>query len=256
MNFKENMVAFYTILNKECTRFLRIWPQTFLPSVITTSLYFLIFGHIIGQKLSTINGVSYIEYIMPGLIMMVIITNSYSNTVSSFFSERFQRNIEELIVSSTPNISILIGYVLGGVIRGLMNGFLVFLVSVFFMGYIEPHSITIMITIAVITSIIFSTAGFINGMFARNFDDISWVTSFVLTPLSYLGGIFYSVDDLPGFWKEISLFNPILYCVDIFRYSILSVGVYDITIPFVMIFGFMALLLFVALRLMRYTLYK
>ncbi len=256
MNFKENMIAFYTILNKECTRFLRIWPQTFLPSVITTSLYFLIFGHIIGQKISLINGVSYIEYIMPGLIMMVIITNSYSNTVSSFFSARFQRNIEELIVSSTPNIIILIGYVLGGVIRGLMNGLLVFIVSMFFMGYVVPHSISIMISISVITAIIFSTAGFINGMFARNFDDISWIPSFVLTPLSYLGGIFYSVDELQGIWKEISFFNPILYCVNIFRYSILSVGVYDITIPFIFIFVFMVLFLVVALQLMRCTLYK
>lgn len=256
MNFKENMIAFYTIINKECTRFFRIWPQTFLPSVITTALYFLIFGHIIGQKISLINGVTYIEYIMPGLIMMVVITNSYSNTVSSFFSATFQRNIEELVVSSTSHFIILVGYVLGGVIRGFLNGALVFIVSIFFMGYTEPHSVSLMVSIAFITAVIFSTSGLINAMFARNFDDISWVPSFVLTPLSYLGGIFYSVDELHGIWRNISKFNPILYCVDIFRYSVISVSTYEILIPFIALFVFMFLLLFIALQLMKFKLYK
>ena len=227
MNLEEIIIAYTTITRKEITRFIRIWPQTFLPNIITTTLYFLIFGKVIGSQIKYIEGFKYIAYIMPGLMMMSVITGSYSNTVSSFFSSKFQKSIEEILVSPTPYYVILLGYITGGIIRGIISGLLVLLVSTFFIK-IKILSLGIVILVLFLTSTIFAIIGLINGMFARNFDDISWIPSFVLTPLSYLGGIFYSVKDLPGMWSKASLFNPIFYCIDSLRYGILGIQTLDL----------------------------
>ena len=249
-------VVFFTIVRKEVVRIFRIWPQTLLPSMITTSLYFLIFGNIIGKHLNLVDGIEYKQYIMPGLIMMTIITNSYGNTVASFFSAKFQRNIEELIVSPTPRYIIILGYVCGGAIRGISNGILVYLVSIFFIGYVVPQHITLLVFITIVSSVIFSMAGLINGLFAKNFDDVSWVSSFILTPLSYLGGVFYSINNLPSIWKKISMINPISYCMDIFRYSFLSISSFEVMWPLFFITLFVVILFIITLSLMKHKLYK
>ena len=219
--------ALATILRKEVTRFLRIWTQTLLPSVITMALYFAIFGNFIGSRIQDINGFKYIDFIAPGLIMMAVITNSYSNTVSSFFGSKFQRNIEEILVSPTPSWVIVVGYTFGGVLRGLLVGLLVTLVSLFF-TQIHIFNLIVLILFVLLTSIVFSLAGFLNAMFAKKFDDVAIVPTFILTPLTYLGGIFYSIKLLPSFWQNLSKINPILYMVNGFRYGFL--GFSDINI--------------------------
>jgi len=213
-----SFISLYTITRREVTRFLRIWPQTLLPSAITQSLYFLIFGGFIGSQIASINNVSYMEFIIPGLVMMAVITNSYMNTSSSFYISKFQRNIEEMLVSSTPNWAIITGFVLGGVLRGLLVGLVVFAVSFMF---VSPHifNIAIILLFAVLTSTVFSLAGLVNAVFAKKFDHINIVPTFVLTPLTYLGGVFYSIKNLPEFWQRVSQFNPIVYMVDGFRYG-------------------------------------
>jgi len=215
------------MMRKETLRIFRIWTQTLLPSVVSTSLYFLIFGSFIGSRIGLIGEVTYLQFIIPGLVMMAVITNAYSNVVSSVFSAKFQRNIEELLVSPLISPVILLGYIIGGVIRGIIVGVLVFLVSRFF----TPLPIThpwIVITTIVGTAFLFALFGFINAVFARKFDDIAIVPTFVLTPLTYLGGVFYSVSHLPPFWQKISFFNPILYLVNSFRYGFL--GISDISV--------------------------
>jgi ABC-2 type transport system permease protein len=220
-------VALGTIVRKEVTRFFRIWTQTLLPSVITMTLYFVIFGNLVGSRIQGFNGFKYIDYIAPGLIMMAVITNAYTNVVSSFFSIKFQKNIEELLVSPTPAYVIVLGYAFGGVLRALIVGILVTLVSLFF-TQLPVHNIAIIIVYAILTAIVFSLGGLLNAIFAKTFDDVSIVPTFVLTPLTYLGGIFYSITLLPKFWQTLSLANPILYMVSGFRYGFL--GISDINI--------------------------
>ena len=225
--FRPNMVALQTIVHREIRRYTRIWPQTLLPPAITMALYFVIFGNLIGSRIGQMGGFSYMEYIVPGLIMMSVITNSYSNVVSSFFSSKFQRSIEELLVSPVSPHVILIGFALGGITRGLAVGFIVMISSMFFTD-LYVHHLGITLLVITLTASIFALGGFINAVFARNFDDISIIPTFVLTPLTYLGGVFYSINLLSPFWQTLSLANPVLHMVNAFRYGIL--GVSDIRI--------------------------
>ena len=234
MNAREKYIALRAILDKEVTRILRIWQQTLLPSAITMTLYFLIFGAFIGSKIEGMGGVSYIQFIMPGLIMMAVITNAYSNVSSSFFGIKFQRSVEELLVSPTPSYIIILGYVLGGMFRGLLVGTIVLLISLFFTK-ISLHSLAIVLVFIFLTSLVFSLAGFLNGMYAKKFDDVAIVPTFVLTPLTYLGGVFYSISLLPDFWKTISLLNPIIYMVNGFRYGFLGISDINIWIGFIIL---------------------
>jgi ABC-2 type transport system permease protein len=227
----EQYTAFMTILRKEIRRYLRIWPQTLLPSAITMSLYFVIFGTLIGSRIGEMGGFSYMQFVVPGLIMMAIVTNSYSNVVSSFFGSKFNHSVEELLVSPTPNYVILLGYVVGGVTRGLFVAAVVTLVSLFFTR-LQIHSYVVVLVIVLMTSALFALAGFINAVFANSFDDISIIPTFVLTPLIYLGGVFYSMDLLPDFWANVSRLNPLVYVVNAFRYGVL--GVSDVSLPFAM----------------------
>jgi ABC-2 type transport system permease protein len=201
--------------------------QTVLPPAITTSLYFIIFGNLIGSQLGPVEGFSYMQFIAPGLIMMAVITNSYANVVSSFYSSKFQRHIEEMLVSPLPNYLILLGFVGGGVARGLIVGTVVTVIALPF-AQLHIHNILVVLSVVVLTAVLFSLAGFVNGVYAKSFDDISIIPTFVLTPLTYLGGVFYSIDMLPGFWQDVSLLNPILYMINAFRYGIL--GVSDISV--------------------------
>ncbi len=241
MYFRANLTAYNTIVIKEILRFSRIWLQTIVPPAITTTLYFIIFGRLIGSQLGDINGYSYMDYIVPGLIIMSIITNSYANVVSSFYGTKFHHHIEELLVSPVSNLTIIIGYVSGGVARGMIVGLVVTLVSLFFTA-ITVDSYIITITIAILTAILFSLAGLINAIFANSFDDISIVPTFVLTPLTYLGGVFYSIEMLPPFWQNVSLFNPVLYMVNGFRMGMLGVSDASLSMAILIITGFILLL--------------
>lgn len=220
-------IAFISLLRKEIKRFLRIWVQTLLPPLITMTLYFLIFGNLIGQRLGDIEGFSYMQYIAPGLIMMSVITGAYTNVVTSLFGMRFQRSIEELLVAPLPNSLLLSGFIAGGVARGLLVGLLVTALALCF-TQLQVHNFFVLLAIVPMTTILFSLAGFTNALFAKTFDDVSLIPTFVLTPLTYLGGIFYSIHVLPPFWQQVSLFNPILYIVNSFRYGLL--GVTDIPV--------------------------
>lgn len=221
MNFKQQWVAFLTLSGKEIKRILRIWPQTLLPPAITMSLYFIIFGKMIGSRVGEMGGVSYMQFIVPGLIMMAVITNSYSNVVSSFFSTKFHGSIEEMLVSPMSKHAILLGYIAGGLFRGLAIGAIVTVLALFFTKLTLTHAFVTLFTV-LMTSALFSLAGMINAVFARSFDDISIIPSFVLTPLTYLGGVFYSLENLSPFWQNVSLINPIVYMVNAFRYGVLG----------------------------------
>ncbi|MEZ5555609.1 ABC transporter permease [Haliea sp.] len=234
MSLQEQWVALVTILRKEVKRYLRIWTQTLLPSAITMSLYFVIFGSLIGSRIGDMGGFTYMQFVVPGLIMMAIVTNSYSNVVSSFFGSKFNHSVEELLVSPTPNYIILLGYVIGGVSRGLLVAVIVTLVSLFFTD-LHIHSFTVVVVIVLMTSILFALAGFINAVYANNFDDISIIPTFVLTPLIYLGGVFYSMDLLPDFWAAVSKLNPLVYVVNAFRYGVLGVSDVSLAVAFGMI---------------------
>lgn len=218
MNFAGQWVAFMTIVRKEVTRFMRIWPQTLLPPVINQALYFVIFGGFIGSQIQEVQGVSYMEFIIPGLIMMAIISNSFSNVVSSFFGTKFMRNVEELMVSPTSNAVIVLGWSVGGMLRGFLIGLIVFAVSFFFTKPQIEHQVLLLLFV-VLTAAVFSFGGFLNALFAKKFDDVSVFPTFILTPLTYLGGVFYAVSSLPPFWQLVSKFNPIVYIMDGFRYS-------------------------------------
>ena len=245
-----NWVGFQTLFHKEVRRFMRIWQQTLLPPAITMALYFVIFGNLIGSRIGEMGGFNYMEFIVPGLIMMSVTNNAYSNVVSSFFGTKFQRSVEELLVSPIPNYVILLGYVSGGVIRGLLVGFIVTLLSLYFTK-LQVHNISIVIVVILMTAVLFSLGGFINAVFARNFDDISIIPTFVLTPLTYLGGVFYSISLLPEFWQNVSLANPILYMVNAFRFGILGVSDVSITVALSMIAGFTLLLFAVCMYLLN-----
>jgi len=250
MNMDQQWIALTTIVYKEIHRFSRIWVQTLLPPAITMSLYFVIFGTLIGSRIGEMGGYSYMEFVVPGLIMMSIITNSYSNVVSSFYSAKFQHSIEEILVSPTPNYIILLGYVLGGVARGLAVGLIVTIMSLFFTD-LDVRHVGITISIVILTSIVFSLMGFINAVFANSFDDISIVPTFILTPLTYLGGVFYSISLLPEFWQKVSLLNPILYMVNVFRYGILGVSDISIEYAFLGVFAFIVGLVALSLYLLE-----
>ena len=250
MTSHEKLVALRAIASKEIRRFSRIWIQTVLPPVITTALYFIIFGNLIGPRIGKMDGFDYMEFIIPGLIMMAVITNSYANVVSSFYGSKFQRHIEEMLISPIPNYIILVGYVTGGVTRGLIVGVAVTMVSLVFHP-LNIHSIPVMLSMVILTAILFSLAGLINGVFAKSFDDISIVPTFVLTPLTYLGGIFYSINMLPDFWKTMSLGNPILYMVNAFRYGFLGVSDINLITSYAIIIGFIIALYVFSLYLLR-----
>jgi ABC-2 type transport system permease protein len=243
-------IAFRTIVVKEVFRFVRIWPQTLLPPAITTALYFLIFGKLIGGRIGTIHGASYIDYIVPGVILMSVISHSYANVVSSFYSTKFQRNIEELLVAPVPNWVILGGYIGGGIVRGLMVGVVVALIAQLFAD-IKIHHVGITLSITFLTATLFSLAGFINAILAESFDDISIIPNFILTPLSYLGGVFYSVEMLDGVWQTISMGNPILYMINAFRYGLIGVTDVDIALAFEITGGFIVVLALFALFLLH-----
>lgn len=243
-------IAFRTIVRKEFYRFLRIWPQTLLPPAITTALYFLIFGKLIGDRIGSVQGVSYMDYIVPGIILMSVITHSYANVVSSFYSTKFQRNIEELLVAPVPNWIILAGYISGGILRGVLVGGVVAVISLFFAPMTIQNPLMAIVVI-LLTATLFALAGFINAILAESFDDISIIPNFVLTPLSYLGGVFYSVDMLPLIWQHISLGNPILYMVNAFRFSIIAVTDVDVSLAFLITGGFILLLTAFALWMLK-----
>ena len=250
MHWQQKFNAFNTIVTKEIRRFMRIWIQTLIPPAITIALYFVIFVELIGRRIGQIGDYSYMEYIVPGLIMMSVITNSYSNVVSSFYGSKFQRNIEELLVSPTPNWIILLGYVVGGMSRGLGVGAMVTVLSLYFADF-SLHSLPITIGIVLMTSLMFSLAGLINAIFAGSFDDISIIPTFVLTPLIYLGGVFYSIDLLGDFWGSVSLINPILYMVNAFRFGMVGITDINVAYSFAMVALFSVVLFAVALRLLE-----
>ena len=230
-------VAFKTIVTKEILRFARIWVQTVLPPAITMALYFVIFGKLIGSQIGDMDGFRYIDFIVPGLILMSVISNSYANVVASFYSSKFQHNIEELLIAPLPDFIILAGYVAGGVARGVVVGGVVTAVSMFFSD-LQIHSYGVTLAVFVLTSVLFSIAGFINAVYANSFDDISIIPTFVLIPLTYLGGVFYSISMLPDFWRQVSLVNPVLYMVNAFRYGLLGVSDIAMWQAFAIILGF------------------
>jgi len=250
MNPTQIAIALWTLVHKEVKRFTRIWPQTLLPPSITMTMYFIIFGNLIGSRIGEMDGYSYMDFIVPGLIMMAVITNSYSNVASSFFSNKFQRSIEEMMVSPMPNWVILTGFILGGMARGLGVGLIVTGVSLFFTRIEVAHPL-LTVFVVVLTAALFAIGGFINALLGKKFDDISIVPTFVLTPLTYLGGVFYSISLLPDVWQGVSMLNPILYMVNVFRYGFL--GVSDIPVGWALaaILAFISVLFGVALWMLE-----
>ncbi|MDJ0908900.1 MAG: ABC transporter permease [Woeseiaceae bacterium] len=250
MNIRLNLIAIRTLVRKEMIRVLRIWVQTIVPPAITMTLYFIIFGNLIGRRIGQMEGIDYMAYIAPGLIMMSVITNSYGNVVSSFFGAKFGRHIEEMLVSPMSNSAIIIGHVAGGVLRGLLVGTLVTAIALFFTR-LEVQNLLITISVVLLSSIVFSLMGFINAIYAKKFDDISIIPTFVLTPLTYLGGVFYSISLLPEFWQTASKANPILYMVNAFRYGILGKSDINILTAYGILIAFVILLFGACLTLMN-----
>ena len=246
----EQWVALLTLMRKEIRRYTRIWSQTLLPSAITMSLYFLIFGSLIGSRIGEMGGVSYMEFVVPGLIMMAIVTNSYANVVSSFFGSKFNNSIEELLVSPTPNHIILLGFVSGGVSRGMLVAVIVTIVASLFVE-LNIHSYAVVVAVVALTSILFSLCGLINAVFANTFDDINIVPTFVLTPLTYLGGVFYSLELLPEFRATVSQANPLVYVVNAFRFGMLGVSDVSVGFAFSMIGAFTLVAYLYAAHLLR-----
>jgi len=237
LDLRLNWVGFKTLVRKEVLRVVRIWVQTIVPPAITMTLYFIIFGNLIGRRIGTMDGFDYMQFIAPGLIMMSVITNSYGNVVSSFFGAKFGKHVEEMLVSPMSNATIILGHVCGGVARGLMVGALVTVVALGFTNLSISHPL-ITFSIVILASLVFALLGFVNAVFARKFDDIAIIPTFVLAPLTYLGGVFYSISLLPEFWQRVSLGNPILYMVNAFRYGILGVSDIDIIWAYMIIIVF------------------
>ncbi len=245
----QRLVAYYTIARREIRRFVRIWPQTLMPPAITMTLYLMIFGNLIGPRIGEMAGHRYMDYIAPGIIMMAIITNSYANVTTSFFGARFQRFIEEMVVSPTPNWVVMLGYITGGVARGLAVGLVVTVVASLLADLRVENPVTT-VAVVLMTSVLFSLAGLLNGIYARSFDDVSIVPTFVLTPLTYLGGVFYSIELLPEPWRTLSLANPILYMVNAFRHGILGVSDIPLANAFAIVSLFIVLLFWKCLALL------
>lgn len=250
MVIKQQLIALYTLVRRELVRMFRIASQVFLPPVITTTLYFLIFGQLIGPRIGMIHGVSYPMFIAPGLIMMSVIVNSYGNVSSSLFSTRFQKNIEEMLISPMHYSLLLLGYVFGGVLRGVIVALLVFIISSFFLT-IHFNHLPLTLWVVILVSSIFSLAGFTNAMVARNFDDIMLIPTFVLTPLTYLGGVFYSIDMLPVFWQKISYFNPIFHTTNALRYAMIGQENINMTVAMNTLYVMLGLLVFLNLYLLK-----
>lgn len=246
----KQFVALKKIAHKETTRILRIWMQTIIPPIISTSLYFLIFGNLLGPRIKNIEGFSYIKFIVPGLIMMSILTNAYNNVSGSFFGAKFQRHLEEILVSPTKPYAIILGYISGGIFRGIGIGTLVTILSMLFTS-ISFYNIGIVISIAVLTSILFALMGLLNGIFAKKFDDVTIIPTFIITPLTYLGGIFYSISLLPTIWQRITLINPIFYIINAFRYGFLGISDFPIFYSYMMLFVFIIILYSVCYRLIE-----
>jgi ABC-2 type transport system permease protein len=240
MNGSGQLIALGTIARKETVRIMRIWIQTLLPPVITMTLYFVIFGNLIGRRIGEMGGFDYMQFMAPGLIMMSVITNSYGNVVSSFFAAKFQGHLQEMLVAPMKSWVIILGHVAGGVFRGLSVGAVVTVVALFFTKVEVQHPF-IAVSILVLTAIVFSLGGMINAIFARKFDDVSIIPTFVLGPLTYLGGVFYTTALLPDFWAKVSAFNPILYMVNGFRYGMIGVSDIDIRMAFLIIVVFVIL---------------
>lgn len=250
MTPRQQYNAFMTIARKEVTRVLRIWTQTLLPPAITMAIYFIVFGGLLGKRIQSVGEVSYVAFITPGLIMMATITNSFSNTVGSFFSAKFMRSIEEILISPIPNWLILAGFAAGGVIRGLIVGAIVLGIALFFTHLPVLHPLIVLLFI-LLTSLVFSLAGITNAVFAKKFDDVSIIPTFVLTPLTYFAGVFYSINMLPQPWRTVSLFNPIFYMVDGFRYGFLGISDASVTVGIVLLSLFTLVLYVVNLELLR-----
>jgi len=248
MQNQNNFIALKSIIHKEVHRFMRIWVQTLVPPAITISLYFVIFGSLIGSRIGQMGGFDYMTFIVPGLIMMSVITNSYSNVASSFFSAKWQRNVEEMLVAPVPNWVIVAGYVGGGMARGMLVGLIVTIIAMLFTD-IHIHNIWVILITVSLTAAVFSLGGLINAVFAGSFDDISIVPTFVLTPLTYLGGVFYSLSLLPEFWQGVSKLNPIVYMVSAFRYGFLGYQDVSLTTSFIVIGVFIVTLYTIAMTL-------
>jgi len=243
-------IGFKTIIIREFSRIVRIWGQTIVPPVVTATLYFVIFGSLIGRRVGQVGGYAYMEFMAPGLIMMAVITNSYGNVVSSFFGAKFGKHLEELLVSPLPNWLILSGYIAGGMVRGLAVGSVVTVVALFF-THLSVHHVLAIISAVLLTSVVFSLGGFINALFAKNFDHISWFPTFVLQPLTYLGGVFYSVTMLPGWAQALSHANPILYMVSAFRYGFLGETDVDLALAYGIMVGAVVLMFALAVTLLN-----
>ena len=244
------IIGMLALTRKETTRVLRIWVQTIIPPAITMSLYFIIFGTLIGRRIGQMDGFQYMEYIAPGLIMMSVITNSYGNVVGSFFHSKIQRHLEELLVSPMNEISIVMGYLAGGVIRGFFVAIVVSVIALFFTQLRIEHPVLTLLVI-IMTAAVFSLGGLLNALFAKSFDDIAIIPSFVLAPLTYLGGVFYTISLLPDFWQTVSYFNPILYMVNAMRFSVLGVSDINIYVGLTVIVLFFVVLLTVAIYLLK-----
>lgn len=251
MSFLLQMRALLTLLERETLRFVRIWPQTIIPPVVTTALYFVIFGGLIGSRVGEVGGVPYMDFIAPGLILMAVISNSYANVVGSFFSAKFQRHIEELMISPMSNLSLILGFMAGGMARGVAVGLAVAVIAALFTD-LRVHDWGLALLVMLLTSAVFSLAGMLNAIFAKTFDDISIVPTFVLTPLTYLGGVFFSIELLPQPWRDLSLFNPLLYMINVFRQAV--IGVSDV--PVGLALGLLLGLFFVLLAACVYILRK
>lgn len=243
--------SFYTMLRKDVVRIFRIWPQTFLPSVITSVLYFLVFGKVLGSQIGDISGFSYIQFVVPGLVMLAVVTNSFTNVASTFFQSKFfSRNIDEILVSPTPPWVLIAGFVSGGVVRGVLTGIIVLLVSVFFA--IPPLTNLFVIALfLILSSVIFSLAGLINGIYAKSFDGITIFPTFVLTPLVYLGGVFYSANSLPGFWSTLTYADPIFYLVNGFRYGFMGISDVSLTVCIAILLSLITILVAFSWYLIR-----
>jgi ABC-2 type transport system permease protein len=250
MTGEQQWVAYMTIVRKEVVRFLRIWPQTLLPSVVTTTLYYVVFGKFIGSQIQPIGNYTYIQFIVPGLVMMAVITNSFGNVVSSFFGAKFQKQIEELLVSPITPFLVVAGFVTGGVLRGLLTGVLVLGVSLFF-TQLTIHNFVLIGVFIFLTAFLFSLAGLLNAIYAKKFDGTTIIPTFVLTPLTYLGGVFYSIGMLPPLWQHISAWNPILYMVNGFRYGFLGVSDVSITASLAILVGLSVILFSINMYLFK-----